>query len=419
VNLEEAIRLLSERSDEAEIYYSETSSSSIHLKKGEIELYKDSSASGYGVRLIKGKHMGFSFGNKLDEKLLDTALGVAKVSEEDPHLSLPGGGKTSGDLDIYDKELSGLDSEDASALALDLIKPCDEIGVVASSALFSWGQSKVEIINSHGIHDSEDETSCFAYVSAVAKNGEASSGVYHDSSTHLDLDVRGIGGKAAELAKSSLGAMGIDNMKTNVILRPEAVADLVGNILIPAFTADNVQRNRSPLAGRLGEKLFGEIDIVDDGLLKRGLGSSRFDGEGVASQKTVLVDKGVLKEFLYDTYTGVKGGHESTGNADRGSYASLPYVSSSNFILSGKGKISDSGLVVHGLIGAHTSNPVTGDFSVETSNAFLDGKPVKKAIISGNAYELLGNICCFGDDVKQVSSIVTPSVEFYDISVAG
>ncbi|MEE9570006.1 MAG: TldD/PmbA family protein, partial [Candidatus Binatia bacterium] len=316
MNLEEAIKLLSNKVDEAEIYYSTASSNTIQLKKGEIDLYKDSAYSGYGVRIIQDKHMGFSFGNKLDEKLIDTALSVAKVSEEDPHLSLPSISNNYRDVDVYDSGLAELDSEDASALALDLIKPCDEIGVMASSAAFSWETSRVEIMNSHGIHDSEKETACFAYVSAVANNGEASSGSYFDSSIRLDLDMDKIGRKAADLAKSSLGAKGIGNLKTNVILRPNAVADLVGYTLIPAFTADNVQRNRSPLAGRLGEKLFGEIDIIDDGLLKDGLGSSRFDGEGVASQKTVLVDNGVLKGFLFDTYTGVKGGEESTGNAD-------------------------------------------------------------------------------------------------------
>ncbi|MFQ5814961.1 MAG: TldD/PmbA family protein [Candidatus Hydrothermarchaeaceae archaeon] len=419
MRIEEALRYLSKRADEAEVYYSSSNGNAIVLKKGEIELYKDSTSTGYGVRVIKGKRMGFSFANQLDEGLLDKALSVARVSGRDTNLALPTKGKSFLEVDIYDAEIAEINAEDAASLALELVKPSEDIGVIPSSASFSWRTSMVEVLSTHGVHCSEEDTACFAFVSTVAGDGEAASGFHHDASRRLDLDMAGIGRTAAELAKNSLGAKGIDKMKTSVILRPEAVAELLGNTLIPAFIADNVQRKRSPLAGRLGEKLFHELNIIDDGTMKGGLGSSGFDGEGVASQRTVLVEEGVLKGFLFDTYTGVKEGNESTGNADRDSYASIPHVDSTNFVINGRGGLSDTGLVVHGLIGAHTSNPVTGDFSVETRNAFLDGSPVKKAILSGNVYELLGNIGGLGDDVKQVFSVVTPSLEFLDVGIAG
>ncbi len=419
MRLEEALRYLSNKADEVEIYRSQNRSNSIQLKKGEIELYKDSESYGYGVRVIVEKKMGFSFANQLNEKLLDRAMDVAKVSERDPHLSLPEKKQSYGAVEVYDPEIVELEADEAASLAVGLISPCKERGVVPSTASFSWGTSKVDIINSFGICCSEEDTSCFAFVSTVASNGEKTSGSDHDSSRHLDLDFEKIGRTAAELAKNSLGAKSLDKMKTNVTLKPEAVAELLGNTLIPAFTADNVQRNRSPLSERLGEKLFHDLDIIDDGLLKKGLGSSVFDDEGVASQRTHLVKNGVLKGFLYDTYTARKGDQSSTGNANRASYTSLPQVGSTNFMIDGAGELSGKGLVVHGLIGAHTSNPVTGDFSVETRNAFLEGKPVKKAIISGNVYELFGDIGGIGDDVKQVFSVVTPSVEFLEMSIAG
>jgi PmbA protein len=417
--MEEGLGYLARRVDEAEIYHTRGISKGIQLKRGKIELFKESRSSGYGVRVIKDKRMGFSYANKLDEKLLDKAISVAKVSERDPHLTLPIPSKRYETVDIYDEEISELESEDAASLALEMVSPCDDIGVKLSSASFSWKTSEVEIINTNGVQCSERDTACFAYVSTVAGDGEDASGFYHDSSRYLDLEMSEIGRTAAELAKDSLGAKPIDKIETNVIFKPEAVAELLGNVLVPAFTADNVQRKRSPLADQLGEKLFHEIDIIDDGTLRGGLGTSKFDDEGVPSQRTVLVNKGILKGFLFDTYTGVKGRKESTGNANRDSYASLPHVDSTNFIISGRGKLNESGLVVHGLIGAHTSNPVTGDFSVETRNAFLNGQPVKKAIISGNVYELLRNIGGFGDDIKQVFTVVAPSMEFLNVSATG
>ncbi|HEQ78269.1 MAG TPA: TldD/PmbA family protein, partial [Euryarchaeota archaeon] len=148
--------------------------------------------------------------------------------------------------------------------------------------------------------------------------------------------------------------------------------------------------------------------------------SSRMDDEGKATEKKVLVDKGVLKEFLYDCYTAKKEGRESNGSASRGSYSSLPKVGASNFILSCKESSTiDAELVINGLIGAHTSNSITGDFSVEVSNAYLKDKPVKKAIISGNVFELIKNISAFGKDKKQFSKVVSPSIEFENIRVVG
>ncbi len=419
MRIEQALKYLGGRCDEAEIYFSQGSSNIIELKKGEIDLFKESSASGYGARAIKGKRTGFAHSNSLDEELLKHALSAARASDSDPNSGLPKATAEYPDIGIFDGDLAELDLDRASELVGELVRPCSEREVIPSSGAFYWKTYKVKIANTHGLEGVDKGTWCSAYLSAVAKNGESSSGFYFDSSRRIDLDFYEIGDKAAYLAKSSLGAKEIGELKANVILRPEALSNLLENILAPNFSADNVQRGRSAFAGKLGQSVFGGIDIVDDGTLKNGLATSRFDGEGVASRKTVLVEKGVLKGFLYDTYTANKEGRESTGNADRDAYASLPYVAPSNLVISGRGKLSEKGLVVHGLIGAHTVNPVSGDFSVETRNAYLDGAPVKKAIISGNIFQLLNNIGGFGRDYHQVSSIYAPSVEFLDVEIVG
>jgi PmbA protein len=204
-------------------------------------------------------------------------------------------------------------------------------------------------------------------------------------------------------------------METTLILKPYAAAELLQFAFAPSFSADNVQRRRSVLANKIGEELFPGIEVIDDGAIAGGLMSAKFDSEGVKTQKTVLVSKGVLKGFIYDTYTANKGKTKSTGNAERDSYASPPRIGPSNFVLKGKGKIGN-GLVVHGLIGCHTANPVSGDFSVETRNAFLNGEPVK-AMISGNIFDLLKKCVGFGDDYKQVSFVKCPSIEFSSIKV--
>ncbi|MEE8167432.1 MAG: TldD/PmbA family protein [Candidatus Hydrothermarchaeales archaeon] len=415
---DEALDYLAKRADEAEIYLSSSRGHTLELWRGEMDLFKESSSSGYGVRVIKDKHMGFAYSNSLSEEVLNSALKVAKASERDPHVALPHQERYK-ELGVFDEDIADLDLEQAPEFVDALVAPCAGRGVIASYGSISWSSSEVEIWNTHGLYGADQGTWCSAVLSAVADDDQPASALYYDSSRKLDLDFAEIGRKAAELARSSLKAMEIGELQTDITLKPPAVADLVENVLIPSFSADNVQRGRSQLAGKIDEQLFSRFNIVDDGTLKNGLATSKFDGEGISSQKTELVRDGVLKGYLYDTYTAGKDGKESTGNAERDSYASLPYIDATNLVLSGRGKPSEKGLVVHGLIGAHTSNPVSGDFSVETRNAFLNGEAVQKAIISGNIFQLFKNIGGFGKDYRQVSSAYTPSIEFLDISVVG
>ena len=275
-----------------------------------------------------------------------------------------------------------------------------------------------EIANTHGLSGTDKGTIITAYLSTVAKDAGVSTGSYYDVSRLLDLDFFEIGKEAAHLASSSLGAERVKTLKTDVILKPPAVTELFEHALMPSFSAEGVQRGRSQLGDKVGETIAVDVGMTDEGHLKNGLMSAKFDSEGVSSGKTPLLTDGVLRGFLYDTYTASKGGVKSTGNASRDSFSSIPQVAPTNVIVAGSGEITE-GLVVHGLIGAHTSNPVSGDFACETRNAFLDGKPVRKAIISGNVFEVLKNIKGFGKDTKQFSHIVSPSIQFSDVTVTG
>jgi PmbA protein len=171
----------------------------------------------------------------------------------------------------------------------------------------------------------------------------------------------------------------------------------------------------------VGDKVSAEsLAIADDGLLSGGMDSSAFDGEGVPSQRTVLIDEGILKGYLYDSYTAGKEGARSTGNAVRSGYSDVPCVGSRNLILSSSDSrdllAETKGLMVGSLIGAHTANPISGDFSVEAKNAFLiapgeDAKPIRSLMLAGNFFELLKDIE-IGRDVRAIGAIVTPTVKF-------
>jgi len=181
--------------------------------------------------------------------------------------------------------------------------------------------------------------------------------------------------------------------------------------------------------GKLGSQVASSsLSIIDDGTLPDGIGTSKFDDEGVPRQSTTIIEKGVLLSFLYDNYTAKRENRESTGNAKRGwwatpAYANQPFISPSNLVLKpSKGDLHDliselnDGVLVRGsLIGASHSNVVTGDFSVTAENAFKieNGEvayPIKACTVAGNFYEALNNVIAIGSDLKMFENVICPSI---------
>ena len=135
-----------------------------------------------------------------------------------------------------------------------------------------------------------------------------------------------------------------------------------------------------------------------------------------------------FKSYLYDNYTAGKEGRHSTGNASRHSYSSPPSVGIRNFIIGYEQnnviEDTDKGIYINTVIGAHTANYISGDFSVEARNAFSIEKgelarPIRSLMLSGNVFEILKNINGAGEDMRQVGGTVTPSIRIADMSVVG
>ncbi len=416
--IEKAVEKLSKQVDEAEVFKLEQKSLTIKTMKEDIESSKESHLIGYGIRALMDKRMGFYFTNTLDDSALEMAKKAARVAQRDEHLSLP-------DRQNYKKTpqtVFEVSVEKGLEMAHSMVSSHRDFpGVQPTTGTVSWGNSTVSIANSRGVFGVKLESTLTLYLGTVAKGREPSTGFYFQVSREPDLDAFEVGSVACRLARDSLNAGRLKTGKRRVILKPIAVTELLEYSLIPSFSAENVQRGRSKLKGQLGEKLFGGVSIFDDAILKGGLMSEPFDDEGVRAQRTALVKKGAVKGFLYDSYAADREGRESTGSAGRPTHAALPTIGPSNFMVQGNEGIENEGeaLVVHGLVGAHTSNPISGDFSCETRNAFLDGKPVKKAIVSGNIFELLASNLGFGRDVEQYSSVISPSIEIPKIMVVG
>ncbi|MDV0446550.1 Metalloprotease PmbA [Methanosarcinaceae archaeon Ag5] len=201
------------------------------------------------------------------------------------------------------------------------------------------------------------------------------------------------------------------------------------NTFALSIDADNVQKERSGLAGKLNEKIgTDDLSIIDDGTLAGGFASSPFDDEGTPTRRTNVIENGYLKSYLYDSYTAGKDNVKSTGNGYRNSYSSIPSVDISNLVVKyPQGDVvgdTKRGIYVHTVIGAHTANEISGDFSVEGRNAYWveDGEikaPIKSVMISGNIYDMLSKIDGAGPVIRKVGNIVTPAIRISEMSVTG
>lgn len=447
--LRKGLALAVQSCDQVELYAERSDVLSIDLERDEVKKMKHVRGTGIGVRVAIGQKIGFAHTTAVDlEKLADCvahALKQARVSEPDAAFTrLPG--QSSPWLQRgypepagrYDRRILELlehadGSEQAIAYCRELLAGMAEqavkpgVSCVPTEGSFAAGRDETFIVNSEGLESSDSGTYVSAGLSVVARDasGEEISG-YEGTATRMleDLDVRWIGREAVRLAVDGLGGAKFQTKVLPVVLSPKAVQSLFAYTLIPQLSAESVQRKQSPYVGKKGELIAAEsLTIVDDGTMSRGVNSRRMDGEGVPSQRTTLVDRGVLQNFFYDSYTAQKDRVESTGNAVRG-YDSLPVPGATNFIIAAdrtsttttEALIHDirEGLFITDLIGAHTASRASGDFSVVAQNAFgiHQGElfPVKHAMIAGNSPEIVRRIALLGDDTRQIYTVVAPSL---------
>jgi PmbA protein len=237
-----------------------------------------------------------------------------------------------------------------------------------------------------------------------------------------------VGREAARRTLRRVGARKIASTRVPVVLDPTVAGSILDNIF-DAATGDAVYRQATFLADQLGQKVAGEnITLVDDGTMVGGFGTSPFDGEGVPTRRTVVIEKGVLKSYLLNTYTARKLGLKTTGNASRG-LAGTPGTGSGNFYLEPGTRTQQQiiadvprGLFVTEFLGFGV-NLVTGDFSRGASGLWIENGeltyPVEEITIAGNLKDMLNNIVEIGSDLNFRGALASPTVRIDGMTIAG
>lgn len=425
--------------DGYEISLSASRNLTIEAREQKVDTFKCSAPVVVSVRVLKARAMGFSYSTSLDlpdlKKMIDNALASAEIQTPDKCNALPAPMAYPVLTGLFDEGLALIDEREKIGRALELERlalATDPRVKRVRKATYAETLYEGHIRNSLGVEGSYRDTAVTASVSAIAQEGNDSQigWDFGFSNYFAGVDVATIAQAAAVKATGLLGARGIPTMRCPTVL-DNRVAGEVLEVLSQAFLAENVQKGKSLLAGRVGEDIFSaRLRIRDDGALPGGMGTAPFDGEGVARQNTVVVEDGRLIGFLYDTYCARKGGTESTGNAVRGSSKNPPRTGVTNFFiengaapLAGLIKGIDRGVLITEVMGMHTANPVSGDFSVGAAGFLIEQGsatvPVKGIAIAGNILDIFRNVEIIGNDLRFFGAVGSPSLRIAQLDVSG
>jgi PmbA protein len=417
---------------------------SARVRKGEPELVEEAGTRSAGLRVIQGKRVATTSTSDLTEpgieRFVSDAIELVGLSQDDPFagpadpklLSDP---SQAPDLDLYDPAGGGVDAAQAIAIAKEgeaAALAYDARITNSEGATFGRTAGGAAIVLSSGFRAKYKGSYQSLSVTPIAadEGGKNRRGYHWTARRYLaDLDPAAeVGREAARRTVRKLGARTVPTCECPVVFDPDAARALLGS-LAGCIMGSSIWRKASYLVDREGTRVASElITVVDDPLIPRGPGSRPFDGEGLASRRNVVVEKGILQMYLCDSYSGRKLGRPSTGSAARGGGASVG-PSTSNFVLQA-GTDSNAAIVKGTARGLYVTemmgfgfNAVTGDFSRGAAGFWIENGelayPVSEVTISLNIDELWKRIDAVGSDLDMRTSTASPTLRVAKMTVAG
>ncbi len=457
---EAVARALDLGATDAEAVAVESEDFGVNVRLGQVEQLTESGSRALGLRVFfadaAGQRTASTSTSDLSPegvtRIIESAVELAKVTGADPFAGLP--------------DRAAFGSNDVASLALyfndvDAIPPAERIEIArrceaaamafdtriqnSSGADFDASSLHRVMVNSRGFTGEYRSSYCGFSVTPIAQDasGAMQRDFWYSSARTAKLlaSPEEVGRKAAERALRRLGARPVMTQRCPVVFAPEIARGLMGNLLAAA-DGDSIYRNSSMFSGKLGEQVAGEnITMIDDGtmvfdhtlpngetLRVGGFGTSPFDGDGLATRRTVVIERGILKELMLNTYTARKLSMQSTGKASRG-LAGAPGIGGGNYFLE-PGSLTPeqiiggvpSGLYVLQTMG-HGVNLVTGDYSVGASGLWIENGelayPVEQITIAGNLKDIFRNVVAIGNDLEFRGAGAVPTVRIEGLTVAG
>jgi PmbA protein len=412
------------------------------VRLGQVETLKESGSRAIGVRVFHGQRAASTYSSDFSRASLDrmvkSALELARITSEDPFGGIPEPsqlGALSGDLDLYHADVYSLPGEERINYARRTEKAAldyDPRIKNSEGGSFDAATGHKVLANSNGFAGECRRSYCSvaAVPIAQADNGAMQRDYWFSVARSLSRleSPEEVGRIAAQRTLRRLGARKVKTAQVPVVFDP-MVANSILNHIFEGVNGDSVYRGASFLAGKLGQKIAGDhVNVIDDGTTPGGFGTSPFDGEGIPSRRTVVIENGVLNSYLLNTYTAKKLGLRTTANASRG-LAGTPGIGPGNYYLQPGTKTPKEiiaaipeGLYVTEFLG-HGVNLVTGDYSRGASGLWISGGelayPVEEITVAGNLKEILFNISEIGNDLEFRGAVASPTIRIDGLTVAG
>ena len=433
---------------EAVVYEGDEFSALVRL--GQVETLKESGSRAVGLRVFLGQHTASTSSSDFSPdslaRLVEGAIALARITSEDPFAGLPEPrefGKIDQDQHLYFDDVNQM----PPAERIEIARRTEAAALAYDTRIqnsgggdFDTSTSHKILMNSRGFTGEYRRSYCGFSAAPIAhdEKGNMQRNYWFSNSRTVTLleDPEAIGQEAARRTLKRLGARQVKTQKASIVFSPEIARGIIGNIF-EAANGDAIYRNASFFSGLLGEQVAGEnITVIDDGTIVHqtggitvgGFGTRPFDGEGLPTRRTVLVERGILKNYVTNTYTARKLGLQSTGNASRG-LAGNPGIGAGNFFLE-PGAMSPaqiigdipSGLYVTETMGFGV-NLVTGDYSQGASGLWIENGelayPVEEITIAGNLKDMYRNIVAIGNDLVFRGASAAPTLRIEGMTIAG
>ncbi len=423
-------RALARGANEAECYWSASESIDLDIERGVLAACGHSRRSGGGLRVVSAGRVGFAyFAAESDvPEAVEKALRQARIAPPKGY-QLPDAGRASPLGGRWDEAIAGLDPGPAVSLVDDMLQgvreACPDAVVAGGGAELSAGVDA--LASSRGVACWDRATEMSLGLSAILEDGETAIAVWEGDGVHAgNLDGHALGAEAGRKALSLRNPQPLSSGRSlDVVFLPDAFSELLDTVVDGAM-GDEAMRGKTVWSDRLGQQVAAPgVTLLDDARREGGLGTTPFDGEGLPTSALPIVREGILERYLFDSWDGHEHNRASTASAQRASFKSLPSTGVHHLVLEVKDSMSmeqlvggiDDGLVVESVLGAHTANQTTGDFSITAPNAWLisGGElagPVEEVALAGNLPALLMCLDGASDRPKRLDGAMLPATRF-------
>lgn len=426
---------------DSECTISEGSQFETVVRMGEVENIKDAGSRAAGIRVLTGTRAGSAYTSDLTPEgirhMVQSAIEIAAIASEDPMAGLPEDnelGQLQGDLKLFYDDTVAL----PAAERIELARRAERAAMDADPRItnseggsFDSSAGRRVFANSRGFMGEYRYTSCSLTAQPVAKDNGAMERDYWSSAARYPSGLESpeeVGKLAAARVLRRLNPRKVATQRCPIIFEKRVARSIVGHIF-DAVNGGAVYRKSSFLAGKLGERIASDcLTLIDDATIPGLFGTSPFDDEGVPSRRTVVIENGVLKSYLLNTYTAKKLGLKTTGNASRGVSGNAAVGHGNLFIDKGANAPEDliagvkNGLYVTELIG-HGVNALTGDYSRGAFGIWIENGeltyPVAEVTIAGNLRDMLLNLEAVGSDLEFRGSVASPTLLIREMTLSG